>query len=119
MLNPRYPVAILRAAWRTLRLDAIRAAATRVIAELEALEVPGDIALSAVLGAPGAWHDASRAALSRCCDELREEAGLPATAAVRQRVPDDDPEWSRAYASELERYRTLAGSALDRLLVVS
>lgn len=118
MLDPRHPTAILRAAWRRVRLDVIRAAAADAIAELEALD------RSAVEGAdtantaapPDVRADASRAALLACCDELREEGGLPALPSSRAALPESDPAWARVYTSELARFRVLAGASLGRAL---
>src|SRR5688500_15316982 len=73
----RHPTVLLRAAWRSIRLDAIRAAVQdtiRGLHELDAVELLGR-ELSTLERSP----DSSplREALATCCDELREECGMP------------------------------------------
>jgi hypothetical protein len=113
MLDPAHPVAILRAAWRTVGLDVIRAAGRATIAELEAQ-----------YGAKQLEHcgpdriTASTAALRACCDELREESGLSATPETQERArwSTEDTAWRSCFAAELTRYRTVAGVSLRRWL---
>jgi hypothetical protein len=112
MLDPRHPTAILRAAWLRVRLDVIRAAAAEAIAELEAL----DRSIADAPDPADVRSEASKAALLACCDELREEGGLPARPSQPAALSQGDSAWSRTYTSELARFRTLAGASLGRLL---
>lgn len=113
MLDPTHPVAILRAAWDSVRLDVIRAAAKATIAELESQYGCED-------GEPcrRGQLPASTAALRACCDELREESGLPMKAEKEEhaRWSTGDAAWRSAFATELARYRTAAGVSLRRWL---
>ena len=118
MMNPDHPTAVLRDAWRHVRLDDIRDAARATIVELE------DGTRAALLlqyesgCAPASTFSATARALWVCCNEVRTEAGLDEVG-VGIDVPTtgSDPTWDSLYSSELDRYRTLAGHALMRRLM--
>jgi len=118
MLKPTHPAAILRLAWKRVRLDAIRAAATTAIEEVQELDRRDLVPAPDVSDTE--MPSASTAALRACVRELREESGLqPVAIDAREPSLPDDPLWSESYALHLARYRTAAGSALSRLLVES
>ncbi|MDH5673820.1 MAG: hypothetical protein OEZ06_16810 [Myxococcales bacterium] len=116
MLNPEHPTSFLRHAWRHTRLDAIRGATESVIRELQELNRQD------ILPHPGREDtllpvSASVAALLTCCEELREESGIESTKAVAHTpTTHHDSVWVEAYASQLDRYRTVATRSLRRLL---
>ncbi|MDD9943667.1 MAG: hypothetical protein OXU20_21680 [Myxococcales bacterium] len=118
MLNPDHPTAVLRDAWRHVRLDDIRAAARATIVELENGTRAALLLQHESGRAPSSTFSATARALWVCCNEVRTESGL---AEVGQgiAVPNRgaDPAWDSLYSSELERYRTLAGQALMRRLI--
>ena len=79
--------AILRSAWQTFRLDAIRGVVQQTIVDLEA-----------------------------CCDELREGRGLVASPSLSKRVQPErasDAEWSESFADALQAYRSAACKGLE------
>lgn len=117
MLEPKHPTAILRLAWKQVRLDTIRLAAGAAIEDIEELN-RRDLLLHTAAGEETALSSsAAAAALRTCVHELREESGLqPVNRGPDRRVLSQDPRWSESYAVALERYRGAAGLALTRLL---
>jgi hypothetical protein len=119
MLDPAHPTAILRLAWRRVRLAIIRGAVAEVIGELRELNRQDILPRPLELG--GATHNptAVAAAMLTCIDELREESGIASTAmgpcgASRP----GDVSWQQCYSAALDRYRCVAGSSLTRRLAV-
>ncbi len=110
--NPQHPARILMLAWSTVRLDAIRAAVRAAVAEL--VEPPReDTLVCPSTGEERFASDPIGAALETCCQELREECGMPTTAGTISKH-SDDPKWLESYAGALDRYRDVAGAALIR-----
>jgi len=110
---------ILRSAWKTFRLDAIRRVVRQTIVELEEL-APGQL-----LGREPSRSELVvetgfvRAALDACCDELREGCGLPTSpglSAQIQSVRAADADWSEGFSHALGAYRRAACQGLDTSL---
>ena len=110
---------ILRSAWKTFRLDAIRGVVRQTIVELE------ELAPSQLLGREPSRSELEvetgsvRAALDACCDELHEGCGLPTSAghSVRaQSMRASDADWSEGFSQALEAYRRAACKGLDTSL---
>ena len=110
---------ILRSAWKTFRLDAIRGVVRQTIADLEEL-APGQ-----VLGRePSRWElegetGSLRVALNACCHELRDGCGLPTSPGLPAQVQSmraADADWSEGFSHALEAYRTAACKGLDTSL---
>lgn len=118
MLNPDHPTSFLRNAWRYIRLDTIRSATEAVIQELKELNRQDVLPLPGCEGtSPPA--SASVAALLTCCQELREESGLPSTTpTTRGPTTHRDSAWVEGYTAQLERYRIAATRSLRRQLTV-
>lgn len=111
---------ILRSAWKSVRLDAIREVVQQTIGDLEELAVaqvlgrqPSRSELEVETGSP-------RAAFDACCDELREGCGLPRSpgrsAQQVQPMRAADSDWSKSFTQALEAYRSAACKALDASL---
>jgi len=107
---------ILRSAWKTFRLDAIRGVVRQTIVDLEEM-APGQ-----VLGREPSRSELEletgslRAALDACCDELREGCGLPTSpglSAQVQKMHAADPDWTESFSNALEAYRSAACKELD------
>jgi hypothetical protein len=117
VLNPQQPVAILRLAWSTFRLDAIRKVVGETIAKLD--ELPPKDVLGRELSALETQLEDCPILEARvaCCDELRQECGLPAVrhsthpAPVKELLRHSD--WLASYADALDKYRDAAGAALQ------
>lgn len=117
MLNPDHPTAVLRHAWRHIRIDAIRTVARATIVELEDGTRADLLVRYETRGAPEPTFSATAKALWVCCNEVREEAGLTAVGAeIVPPAPEADPAWQAVYLQELERYRAWAGEVLVRRL---
>ena len=110
---------ILRIAWSTFRLDAIRGVVRQTIGDLEEL-APGQ-----VLGREPSRSELEvetgslRAALDACCDELREGCGLPLSPGRSVQVQSmraADADWSEGFSHSLEAYRSAACKELDASL---
>jgi hypothetical protein len=110
---------ILRSAWSTFRLDAIRPAVQQTIGDLEAL------AAGQVLGREPSRSELEAetgslcAALDACCDELREGCGLPTSperAVQVQSMRAADAGWTESFSKALEAYRSAACKGLDASL---
>lgn len=109
----------MRSAWKTFRLDAIRAVVRQTIGDLEALTAgqvagrePSRYELEVETGS-------LRAALDACCDELREGCGLPTSPGPSvqvQRMHAADADWTESFSNALEVYRTAACKELDASL---
>jgi hypothetical protein len=106
----------LRSAWKTFRLDAIRAVVEQTIGDLEALtagQVAGwDPSRSELEVETGSL----RAALEACCDELREGCGLPTShrpSVQAQSMHAADADWTESFSNALEAYRSVACEELD------
>lgn len=104
---------ILRSAWSTFRLDAIRAVVRRTIGDLETLTA------GQVLGREPSRSEfevetgSLRAALDACCDELREGCGLPQRPGRLVQAHAADADWTESFLSALEAYRSAACRELD------
>jgi len=110
---------ILRIAWSTFRLDAIRGVVRQTIGDLEEL-APGQ-----VLGREPSRSELEvetgslRAALDACCDELREGCGLPTPPGRSIQVQSmraADADWFEGFSNALEAYRSAACQGLDTSL---
>ena len=107
---------ILRSAWKTFRLDAIRGVVRQTIVELE------ELAPSQLLGREPSRSELEvetgsvRAALDACCDELHEGCGLPTSAGRSVQIQSmcaADADWSDGFSHALEAYRRAACKGLD------
>ena len=110
---------ILRSAWSTFRLDAIRGVVQQTICDLEELgagQVLGrEPSRSELEGETGSL----RAALDACCHELREGCGLPTSPGLPVQVQSmraADADWSESFSHALEAYRSAACDGLDASL---
>lgn len=110
---------ILRSAWKTVRLDTIRAVVERTIDHLE------DVAADQVLGGQPSRSELEvdtgslRAAFDACCDELREGCGLPTSpgrSARAESIRSADSDWSESFTQALDAYRSTACRELDASL---
>ncbi len=115
MFNTQHPASILRLAWTRVRLDALRSVTGAAIEHLERLS-PEEVLGRAPSRQESQFDiDPTRAALEDCCEELREESGMPLFIGRQERVwlkVPSDPRWKESYANALDRYRTLAGAQL-------
>jgi len=112
---------ILRSAWSTFRLDAIRGVVQQTICDLEELgagQVLGrEPSRSELEGETGSL----RVALDACCDELRDGCGLPTSPGLPVQVQSmraADADWSESFSHALEVYRSAACEGLDASLAV-
>jgi hypothetical protein len=110
---------ILRSAWSTFPLDAIRGVVRQTIGDLE------ELAAGQVLGREPSRSELEvetgslRAALDACCDELREGCGLPTSperSVQVQSMRAADADWSESFSHALEAYRSAACDGLDASL---
>ena len=111
--------AILRSAWKILRLDAIRPVVRQTIADLEALTARQVVGREPSRSEIEVETGSLRAALDACCDELREGCGLPTSpgpSAQAQRMHAADADWTESYSNALEVYRSAACKELDASL---
>lgn len=110
---------ILRSAWTTFRLDAIRGVVRQTIGDLEEL-TPGQVLGREPLQSQLEVETGSlRAALDACCDELREGCGLPTSPGRSVQVQSmraADADWREGFTHALEAYRSAACKALDSSL---
>lgn len=118
-IGERCIAGILRSAWKTFRLDAIRGVVRQTIVELE--ELAPDQALgrepsrSELEGATGSL----RMALDACCHELRDGCGLPTSPGLPAQIQSmraADADWSEGFSQALEAYRSAACKGLDTSL---
>ena len=117
-LNPNHPTAVLRQAWRVVRLDTIRRVACKIIVEMEEESKVGLSPETDRNGLPNGSLTATAAALTVCCDEMRTEVGLSAPGQKNWTPGHDmDDRWRQQYLTELARYRGLAGGKLAQLLL--
>jgi len=110
---------ILRNAWSTFRLDAIRAVVQEAIGNLEALTAGQVLGREPSQSELEGKTDSLRAALDACCDELREGCGLPTSPgpSVRARsMHAADADWTESFSNALEAYRSVACKELDASL---
>lgn len=106
---------ILRAAWKTHRLDAIRDVVQETIVELRARN-PRE-----VMGRGVSWFEELEdgplyAALDACCDELLDGCGLPVERARNDRETRANTPaggWTAIYSAALAQYREAASVALE------
>jgi hypothetical protein len=108
--------AILRSAWKILRLDAIRPVVRQTIADLEALTAAQVVGREPSRYEIEVERGSLRAALDACCDELREGCGLPTSpglSAQVQKMHAADPDWTESFSNALEAYRSAACKELD------
>jgi hypothetical protein len=110
---------ILRSAWSTFRLDAIRGVVQQTICDLEELgagQVLGrEPSRSELEGETGSL----RVALDACCHELRDGCGLPTSPGLPVQVQSmraADADWSESFSHALEAYRSAACDGLDASL---
>lgn len=110
-------MAILRLAWSTFRLDEIRRVVGETICKLDELP-PGRVLgreLSALETQPEDCPILE--ARAACCDELRQECGLPVVRNSAHPVPVKEPlrhaDWLASYANALDKYRDAAGAELQ------
>jgi len=107
---------ILRSAWKTFHLDAIRGVVRQTIVDLEGL-VPGQVLGRGPSGFERQEEMGSvRAALDSCCDELREGCGLATSPGRSIQVQSEratDADWSASFAYALQAYRSAACTGLD------
>lgn len=111
---------ILRGAWKTVRLDALRVLVRRTIGDLEGLPT------AQLLGRQPSRSEVEtgsvRAALDACCDELREGCGLPTSPELSVQVQSmraADADWTGGFSNALEAYRRAACKGLDASLTES
>ena len=112
---------ILRSAWSTFPLDAIRGVVRQTIGDLE------ELAAGQMLGREPSRSELEvetgslRAALDACCDELREGCGLP-TSPERsvhvQSMRAADADSSESFSHALKAYRSAACEGWDASIVV-
>lgn len=110
---------ILRSAWKTLRLDAIRAVVRQTIADLEALTAGQVVGREPSRFEIESETGSVRAALDACCDELREGCGMPTSpmpSVQVQQMHAADAEWTESFSNALEAYRSAACKELDTSL---
>ena len=118
-MGERCIAGILRSAWKTFRLDAIRGVVRQTILQLEEL-APGQVlgrepSRFELEGATGSL----RMALDACCHELRDGCGLPTSPGLPAQVQSmraDDADWSDGFSQALEAYRSAACKGLDTSL---
>ena len=107
---------ILRSAWDTFRLDAIRGVVQQTIGDLEELTAGQVVGREPSRSELAAETGSLRAALDACCDELREGCGLP-TSPLRlvqiQSMHAADADWTESFSNALEAYRCAACKELD------
>ena len=116
-MSNRQLAIVLRDAWKTFRLDAIREVVQRTIGDLEAMDPRQVLGREALGSELDAKTGSVRAALDTCFNELRDGCGLPTTPG--QPIPPDhaaESSWSQTYASALEGYRLAACQALQESL---
>ena len=110
---------ILRSAWKTFRLDAIRGVVRQTIGDLE------DLAPGQVLGREPSQSELEvetgslRVALDACCHELRDGCGIPTSPGLPAQVQimrAADADWSEGFSQALEAYRSAACKGLDTSL---
>ena len=110
---------ILRSAWKTFRLDAIRGVVRQTIGDLEDL-APGQVLRREPSRSELEVETGSlRAALDACCDELREGCGLPMSPGPSVQVQSmraADADWSESFVHALEAYRSAACEGMDASL---
>jgi hypothetical protein len=123
-LKPHDPAAAVRRAWNTMRLNALQAMVNETILRLQQLE-PAEL-----LGRPLSTLEQQlesnpiRAALQACSEELRDESGMAGahelrllhSQLVRERMLDQPLEWTETFREAFEKYRLVAGHAIDRSL---
>jgi hypothetical protein len=115
--NKEHPAAVLRVAWNVHRLDAIRRIVDETIHALQGLDSRS--VLGRELSELEQQADSPVGeALVACCNELREACGLPLSATQRVDLerPTQEPEWLSSYENALEKYRDVAGAALQAAL---
>jgi hypothetical protein len=107
---------ILRSAWKTVRLDAIRGVVRQTIGDLEELGADQVLGREPSRSELGVETGSLRAALDACCDELREGCGLPTSpgrSAHVQSLRVADADWSETFSHALGAYRVAACEGLD------
>jgi hypothetical protein len=110
---------ILRSAWSTFRLDAIRGVVRQTICDLEELGAGQVLGREPSLSEAEVETGSLRAALDACCDELREGCGLPTSPGHSVQVQSmraADADWSECFSRALEAYRSAACKGLDASL---
>ena len=110
---------ILRSAWKTFRLDAIRAVVQQTIGDLEALTASQVVGTEPSRSELEVETGSFRAALDACCDELREGCGLPTSPGPSVQVQSEhaaDADWTESFSNALEAYRSAACKELDASL---
>jgi hypothetical protein len=110
---------ILRSAWSTFRLDAIRGVVRQTIGDLEELGAGQGLAREPSGSEFAVETGSLRAALDACCDELREGCGLPTSPVPSVRVQSmraADADWTESFSNALEAYRSAACKELDASL---
>ena len=110
---------ILRNAWSTFRLDAIRAVVQEAIGNLEALTAGQVLGREPSQSELEGKTDSLRAALDACCDELREGCGLPTSpgpSVPARSMHAADADWTESFSNALEAYRSVACKELDTSL---
>ena len=110
---------ILRSAWDTFRLDAIRGVVQQTIGDLEELTAGQVVGREPSRSELAAETGSLRAALDACCDELREGCGLPTSPGRSVQVQSmrvADADWSESFSHALEAYRSAACVGLDASL---
>ena len=110
---------ILRSAWKTFRLDAIRGVVQQTIGDLEELTAGQVLGREPSLSEVEVETGSLRAALDACCDELRDGCGLPTSPGHSVQVQSmraADADWSECFSHALEAYRSAACDGLDASL---
>jgi hypothetical protein len=110
---------ILRSAWDTFRLDAIRGVVQRTIGDLEELTAGQVVGREPWRSELEVEAGSRRAALDACCDELREGCGLPTSPVPSVQVQSmhaADADWTESFSNALEAYRSAACKELDASL---
>jgi hypothetical protein len=107
---------ILRSAWKTFRLDVIRAVVQQTIGHLEALTADEVLGRRPSRSELDVETGSVRAALETCCDELRDGCGLstsPGRPMQIQSMHAADADWTESFSNALEAYRSAACQELD------
>jgi hypothetical protein len=107
---------VLRSAWKTFRLDAIRGVVQHTIDDLEGLAAGQVLGREASRFEQKEEMDSLRAALDACCDQLREGCGLATSPGRSMQVQSKratDADWSESFADAPQAYRIAACKGLD------
>jgi len=118
----RDPLWLVQQAWSVVRLKRLQQLIALTISELEAL-APGEL-LGRELSVLERSDDSPVAeALTACCEELREAAGLPASDsiqsahgnALRRHLEQRPSAWSEAFTEALKKYQCAASRSLESI----